>query len=404
MKITFVMQETGTGAVGGIRVVYEYANHLIDKGHQVNIVYPLTPFMPRPKLSLKNLKDQARWLKGQTRWLLLNLKRRKRVEWFEVKAKIFMTPTNSPKFSWLSEKFVPDADVVLATAWETAYLVTKLKEKKGKKHYFIQHYEIWDVWNNEDLWKRAEAIEPDPNRLCLAMHDIVPEDQKLRTMKKLVDDTYRLPLGKIVISSWLKELMELKFRQPSQGPLPNGVNFNTFYKEKTEKTGKRVLMPFRPAQWKGTEDGLKAFAIVKEKHPEVEFAMHGVPARHDLPSWIKTYGRVSDDELRRLYNSSDIYVIPSWVEGSQLPPMEAMACGCAVVATNVGGITDYAIPEKTVLVSPPRKPKALAQNIIELLENRARLQEIAEAGHEYIKQFTWERATNRLEELLVEKP
>jgi hypothetical protein len=72
MKITFVLQETGTGAVGGIRVVYEYANHLLEKGHEVNIVYPVTPFVPRPKFSLRCLKDQARWIKGQAHWLFLN--------------------------------------------------------------------------------------------------------------------------------------------------------------------------------------------------------------------------------------------------------------------------------------------------------------------------------------------
>jgi glycosyltransferase involved in cell wall biosynthesis len=403
MKITFVLQETGTGAVGGIRVVYEYANHLIEKGHEVNIVYPVTPFVPRPKFSLSGLKDQARWIKGQARWILRNIRNGKKVSWFNVKAKLVMIPTNSPRFSWLSQKFIPDSDVVLATAWETAYLVNKLSKKKGAKYYFIQHYEIWDIWNNEELWKKAEELEPDPNKLCLVMHDVVPENEKLRIKKRMVDDTYKMPLNKIVISSWLKELMEKKFGEKAEGPIVNGVNFDTFYTEKTAKTGKRVLMPYRPAKWKGTEDGLKAFTIVRQRHPETEFAMHGVPTKNDLPAWIQTYGRVSDDELRGLYNSSDIYVIPSWVEGSQLPPMEAMACGCAVAATNVGGITDYAVPEKTVLVSPPRKPESLAVNIIELLEDKEKLKQIAKAGHEFIEQFTWDRATNRLEAILQAK-
>lgn len=400
MKITFILQETGSGAVGGIRVVYEYANRLAEKGHQVNIVYPLTPFVPRPKLRHSSLKDQARWLKGQARWLLLNLRKRKKVGWFNVKARLVMIPTNSPTFSSLTQRFIPDADVVLATAWETAYLVNKLSNRKGKKFYFIQHYEIWPVWNDETSWRKAEAIEPDPNKLCLAMHDVTPDNEKLRTFKAMVDATYKLPINKIVISSWLKELMEKKFSETAQGPIVNGVNFDTFYLEKTERNGRRVLMPWRPAKWKGTQDGLKAFTLARARFPEAEFAMHGVPANNDLPEWITKHRRVSDDELRHLYNQSDIYVIPSWVEGSQLPPMEAMACGCSVAATNVGGITDYAVAGKTVLVSPPRKPEALATNIIKLLEDKERLRQMAKAGNEYIAQFTWERATNRLEEIL----
>lgn len=369
MKITFVLPETGSVAVGGIRVIYEYANHLMEKGHEANIVYPFVPYIPRPRFTFKNFHEQIDWLKSENSKLIINLKKRKRIDWFNLKANIVLIPATSPRYSWLSKRFIPDADVVLATSWETAYLVSKLSKKKGIKCYFVQQYEIWDVWNSFDLWKKAEEIEPDQTKLCLAMHDIIPDDEKLRDGKKLVDDTYKLPLNKIVISSWLKDLIEQKFNQKAMGPIINGVNFNIYHQEKIQKTGRRILMPWRPQPWKGTEDGLKAFSIVRERYPECEFTIFGVPSDQRVPEWVKTYGRISDDELRRLYNSSDIFVVPSWVEGSQLPPMEAMACGCAVVATNVGGILDYAIPGETCLVSPPRNPEALASNIIELLND-----------------------------------
>ncbi len=403
MKISFVLHDTGILPSGGLRVIYEYANHLTEKGHQVNIVYPLIPFIPRPKFSLKKPLDQFRWVKWNWHWFFLNLRRGKTINWFDLKARVVRIPSNMPWARGFSERFIPDADVVLATAWETAYFVNKLSYRKGKKYYFVQHYEIWKVWDEEKLWKKAEELEPDPTKLCLAMHDITPQDLKLQRTKELVDDTYKLSLSKIVISSWLKELMEKKFGQKAQGPVVNGVNFNTFHIDKTMKRETRVLMPWRQAKWKGTEDGLEAFNLVRKRYPEVEFALHGAPVGVELPSWVRKFGRVSDDELRGLYNSSAIYVVPSWVEGSQLPPMEAMACGCAVVATNVGGITDYAIPGETVLISPPRQPEALAKNIIALLEDREKLKRISNAGYEHIKEFSWEKASARLENMLQAK-
>ena len=90
---------------------------------------------------------------------------------------------------------------------------------------------------------------------------------------------------------------------------------------------------------------------------------------------------------------------PSWTEGFGLPPIEAMACGCAVVVTNVGGVPDYAINGETVLASPPRNPEILAQNIIKLIENEDERKRIAENGYNYVKQFTWDRATNQLEKV-----
>jgi glycosyltransferase involved in cell wall biosynthesis len=82
-----------------------------------------------------------------------------------------------------------------------------------------------------------------------------------------------------------------------------------------------------------------------------------------------------------------------------MPPMEAMACRLAVVTTNVGAVPDYTIPGKTALVSPPRDIKKMAQNIIKLIENKDLREEIAQNGCDYIKQFTWGKATEQLEEV-----
>ena len=162
-------------------------------------------------------------------------------------------------------------------------------------------------------------------------------------------------------------------------------------------------MPFRSIKWKGTDDGLKTFSIVREKRPKTEFAVYGDAQYDNVPNWIRRYGQISDDELRRLYSSSDICVLSSWVEGCQLPPMEAMACGCAVVATDVGGIPDYAIQGETVLVSPPRKPEILANNVIKLLDDKEEMARISNAGQDFIKQFTWERATSQLEKIFTDQ-
>ena len=82
-----------------------------------------------------------------------------------------------------------------------------------------------------------------------------------------------------------------------------------------------------------------------------------------------------------------------------MPPMEAMACKVAVAATRAGAVPDYAIADKTALVSEIGDIEGLAKNIIYLVENRNERNRIAENGYNYIKQFTWERATEQLEEV-----
>jgi glycosyltransferase involved in cell wall biosynthesis len=88
------------------------------------------------------------------------------------------------------------------------------------------------------------------------------------------------------------------------------------------------------------------------------------------------------------------------VEGLKMPPMEAIACKCAVVATNVGAISDYTITGETALVVPLRKPELLAKNIILLIENEEKMKNLSEVGHKYIKKFTWEKATSKFENII----
>jgi glycosyltransferase involved in cell wall biosynthesis len=392
MKITFVVPSLGLG--GGVRVVFEYANRLTDRGHEVSIVHPLIPSNRKPGFSMvssiKRMGSAA-----------LNLMRGNNVDWFDVKAKLVRIPTINPSAILNTEHLVPDADVIIATAWETAYFVNNLDNRKGKKFYFIQHYEIWDIWNDDRCWELAEKIETDPNKLCLAMHDIHPEDEYLQKFKTLVDATYTMPLHKITISSWLKELIENKFGEEVKATILNGINTEIFYNNKMmSKNNITVLMPYRPIIWKGTADGMKALEIVKKMHPETEIHLYGSKKDKNVPIWAVFHEKPTDEDLRALYSSSDIFIFPSLVEGYGLPPMEAMACGCAVVATNVGGVPDYAIDGKTILASPPRRPEILAKNIMRLIENEDERSSIAKSGYEYIQQYTWERATDQFEDAL----
>jgi glycosyltransferase involved in cell wall biosynthesis len=107
-------------------------------------------------------------------------------------------------------------------------------------------------------------------------------------------------------------------------------------------------------------------------------------------------------KLREIYGSCDIWLSPSRVEGFALVPMEAMAGQCAVVATSVGAVPEYTVPGTTALVSPPCNPEALARNLIRLLADEDELKRMARAGHEYIRQFTWERSARQMENLFEE--
>jgi glycosyltransferase involved in cell wall biosynthesis len=98
-------------------------------------------------------------------------------------------------------------------------------------------------------------------------------------------------------------------------------------------------------------------------------------------------GRVSDDELARLYRGSKCVVYASLYEGFGLPIAEAMACGTPVV-TSRGGATEETAGGAAVLVDP-YDPAAIAAGISEAVERRA---ELSRLGLERARAFSWEEA------------
>ena len=134
----------------------------------------------------------------------------------------------------------------------------------------------------------------------------------------------------------------------------------------------------------------------------MEVALFGQGRRAPwIPNWI-SYMRNPPQSLivEDFYNGSSIFLGPSLVEGFPLPPAEAAACGCAIVATDIGGHRDYLENNATALLSPPRNPEALARNLCQLLGNDDLRIRLAKAANNFIGGFCWEKSADLLESFL----
>jgi len=69
------------------------------------------------------------------------------------------------------------------------------------------------------------------------------------------------------------------------------------------------------------------------------------------------------------------------------------------VTTDTGGGREYAIDGTTALVSPPKNPEALFNNLKRLLMDEELLKKLAENGYSYIKRFKWKDAVVKLERI-----
>ena len=104
--MTFVLPGRFTYPSGGPKVVYQYANMLVKRGHTVNVVHPLY---------MRNVKKTIRRVLIGIKSIFVRSKTR---SWITIDPKVNMLYVFEPL-----PKYLPDADAVFATAWETAEYV-----------------------------------------------------------------------------------------------------------------------------------------------------------------------------------------------------------------------------------------------------------------------------------------
>ena len=352
--IHFILPFSGRKPVGGFKVVYEYANHLVGMGHQVTITHSAGLYLG------VNPNDRA--IQNVAKFLIFGATRRYLpTSWFrlEPKVKTRWVPSLHPLFGI-------SADVVIATAWETAEWVARYPASMGEKFYLIQHLEDW----------------------------IAPRERVLAT--------WCLPLQKIVISKWLSAIANDLGQAATV--IPNGLDHDAFGVDlpPESRDPNNVLMLHHSLAFKGTAYGLEALRIAKKERPALKVTLFGVhpPKTDSLPSWVHFELRPTQTRLRTLYNQAAIFLSPSLAEGWALPPAEAMMCGCATVLTDIGG-HEYAIDQKTSLLSAPEDARSMAEHLLTLLKDQGSRIQLGQAGAVEMKQYDWNTSAQTFKELLL---
>jgi glycosyltransferase involved in cell wall biosynthesis len=79
-----------------------------------------------------------------------------------------------------------------------------------------------------------------------------------------------------------------------------------------------------------------------------------------------------------------------------------MACGCAVVTTDNGGVRDFAINNKTALICKIKDIKEMSNSLFKLLEDEKFRVKLATEGNKYVKNFTWEKSFAKFSEVILD--
>ncbi|WP_321913036.1 MULTISPECIES: glycosyltransferase family 1 protein [unclassified Paraburkholderia] len=113
-----------------------------------------------------------------------------------------------------------------------------------------------------------------------------------------------------------------------------------------------------------------------------------------LPAFVKHLGYVSDGELAALYRRAACFVYPSRYEGFGLPPVEALALGCPVIASRLPAVQEAC--SDAVLYTSPDNPAELASLLERITSDAALRDSLRERGRARTAELTWQATATRL--------
>ena len=332
-SVTFIIPSFSHHPIGGVKVVYEYAECLVGWGCDVTIC---------------NLCDNSLGRFGLPEFIrraICKLLTSYYPRWFNLSSAI-----KKKCIFEISDSTIPAGTDVVATAAETAGPVARLSPESGSKHYLIQGFELWAMTELE------------------------------------VRSTYRMGMSNIVVSDWLKQLVwdECGY-EPTL--IKNAVDSKVFYPDSNiRRMPNEISCLYHEGDHKGFKDLWDALRLVKLAIPDLTVNAFGGPARPDwFPEWVDYTCDANQEQLRYIYSKSTVFACATVNEGFGLTLPESMFCGCALVSTRFQGVWEYA-SEECAKLSDIHDVEALARNIIDLLKNPNETKELANKGRHFAMQ------------------
>jgi len=362
LRITFIV--ANPDLAGGDRMIAEHASRLQQNGHKVQVVGVVT--------ARHSLRSVARSFirEGKPPSALFDPQHFNSVG---IDLKIVRRENS------LEPDDLPDADLIIATYWETAVWIKNMPASKGKPVYFIQGYE-------PNFPGRGTA------------NDVLA--------------TYQLPYFQIAVS----EQLCTRIDQVSAKTIPSGscrlvenaIDLDRFSMgDRPPPDAPTVGFIYSPADVKNASFACAVMHILAAERSDFQgivFGAYPLGKGHALPETSTFMLKPSQDAIPDLYKRARVWIVTSKDEGFGLPLVEALACGTPVVSTDVGVARSVLDGTNGTVISgsAPSHTEFVRATSTILDQSHKAWMVSSRRARQSAERFTWARASAAFEAALFE--
>lgn len=337
LKITYIMPDFDENAYSsGLYVMFQHCNGLIERGHEVRV--------------FNNFGKKSRYL--------------------QLDCPVGLHK-NDPS---IVERNAPD--IIVGTYWHTYFFVNRMKDiiKNNTKLCFLIQSNDMAIYSDEDR----------------------------QLISKIMVTKYRniIPIHKIVISQYLKEMVAAEFGQEAFY-IRNGFEPREVTPLLPESENMRIAARYDPSTFRGWDLVDKVLNKLMQERKDIE--IHLFEMKDKKPARYKNYFHkgLTGDNLLGLFKSCAIYLSGSRYEGFSYPVLEAMSQGACVCCTDAGGNRDFCIDGQTALMSGRDDAESLYRNLLRLLDDKDLRARIRANGIKKAKDFPWKDSLDSLDKLFL---
>lgn len=357
IRINWVMPRASLG--GGTKSSRLIAEAMVRRGHDVRIAYvDAPPELPPPWRVRTFVKKYIRRRKWRTQKHHL----------MQSTAQLIPVPRTR-----IEADDLPDADVLIASWWETMEWVKDWPASKGMLVHYVRGHEVFK-----------------------------------ESMRDRVEDVYRLPCPKVTISSWLKRILADEYGFQDAEVIPNGIDWQQFDSQPRDKQPvPTVGLTYGCMKQKGAASAFEAVRLVQQEIPElcmIAFGQAPIRDDHHPPANFEFHLQPAQSLIPQLYRSTDCWLMASWSEGLGMPGLEAEACRCPLVCARSGGPEDYMEEGVNGYLVEPDEPRQMADRILKVVrQSNADWRKMSEASYRIAQAFDWDKSAAKLETYLYKQ-
>lgn len=354
-KIVFLMPSLKTG--GGNRVTIELSNQLVKLGCDVDIVYPNNSL----DFNTFAMADNIKFIKIGC---FSTSKKQKIVNLLKC-------------YQYINNAY--DREIIIVSDPIMSIFAFLARSKKIYRFIQVDDYRIFD-----DLYLLKNIFT-------------------LYSYKLLTRFFYKLKIGYIFnsIDSYEKYIQVSNRNDVPFKIVHPAIDHEVFFdKDIRSHEEVNLCIVARKHPWKGFKDFIDAYNAGKIKGlSKVYVISHDDLSEFDLKK-VNLVCPKNDNEIAYYMNISHLFLSTSWMEGFGLPPLEAMACGCACLISNSGGVNEYAVSNVNCLMYEPKNISEMVSKLNELVSNTSLQNKLREKGNHTVKNFNWQKSTQQLLNIL----